>query len=69
LLQDACERGNRQLEIERYCVLHAVKSDEWLAIDDNELEFSPSAPLLLVNPTSGFDEFCVSQLWERLGDD
>lgn len=69
LLQGALERGNRQREIERYCVLHAAKSGEWLAIDDNLLEVDPSAPLLHVNPKCGFDEACVSQHLEGLGRD
>jgi len=56
----------RQAEVEAYLMRRGVRRSRWIAIDDDAEQFRSSAPLLLVDQATGFDETCAQRLRDWL---
>src|SRR5271154_5464984 len=52
----------RQTEIHSYINRNGLHGARWIAVDDDAENFAPRAPLILVDPTRGFDEECARRL-------
>ncbi len=56
------ETYERHAEIRTFMEERNITSVPWVAIDDDPLHFPPGAPLLLTDPSKGFDAVCAEKL-------
>jgi len=60
------EEYPRHAEVRAYLARRGARSTRWIAIDDDAGQYRPSAPLILVNAATGFDETCAQRLRDWL---
>ncbi len=56
----------RHAEVLGYLSRKGLQGTHWLAVDDDAELYRPGAPLLKVDPASGFDASCAQQLRDWL---
>lgn len=56
------QKYGRHAEVRRYLAQRGLDDAAWIAVDDDPENFPPGAPLLQVDPATGFDHACARRL-------